>query len=94
MTLQKKLDKLGDKLKRKHEGYQPTDKLDTSNPPKGSEHPHDLIQKGLKYDTLKKRNDELVKLLNDLYKRIQPNALYNEDLWGRAEQLIKNNQND
>ena len=78
MTLQKKLDELGDKLKKNHEKM----------------HPYDLAEKGLKYDALKKRNDELVKLLNDLYKRIQPNALYNEDLWGRAEQLIKNNQND
>ena len=37
MTLQKKLDDLGDRLKRNHEGHQPTDKLDTSNPPKGHE---------------------------------------------------------
>ena len=88
-------------LKNRHEGYQPTDKLDTSNPPKGSEHPHDLIQKGLKYDALKKRNEELLEALKALYDESYLSSSFENALTTPAiklqrmiEKALKNNSND
>lgn len=59
MKLQEKLDKLGDRLKKNHEKM----------------HPHDLLEKGRKYDALKKSNDELVEALKELMELINTNNL-------------------
>ena len=63
---------------------------------KPAENPYDIHAKGLKYDNLKKRNDELVEVL----KRALPylptgnKPLQMGFIGQEAELIIKNNEND
>ena len=60
------------------------------------DNPYDLQQKGLKYDALKKRNDELVKIITE----IENNFSNNSDMYPfgymhiKIKQALKNNSND
>ena len=75
MTSKQKLDRFNDRLKKQYEQM----------------HPYDLIEKGKKYDALKKRNDELlrlVRIVNDVV------LIHSARLKKEIVQALKNNEND
>ena len=97
-TLQKKLDNLGDRLKKK--GFQDSinefTKLHLSMMQPEPVHPHDWIEKGRKYDALKKRNVELVEALEGIISQVR---VHDTGEWyrgeiERADKALKNNSND
>lgn len=79
-TLQKKLDKLGDRLKKKHPAYgelfeiveykllkeKERKEIDKYLMERHSENPYDIHQKGLKFDALKKEHEALKQRNNEL----------------------------
>ena len=63
---------------------------------KTTDHINDLLDKGEQIKELKKRNDELVEVLKEAMTKIRfpKDNILRQDFKKRAEQALKNNEND